>query len=272
MRTLLLVHAHPDDEAILTGGAMLRAHRAGIRVVNVTCTRGEEGEIHNLDEAATRPRLAQVRTEELRRAGEILGVDRQEFLGYRDSGMLGTPANDHPASFHRAGLAEAAGRLAAILREERPDVVLTYGPDGLYRHPDHVKAHLVTHAACDLVEGEGIRPRVYHGVMPREPMREFARSMAAAGLPSPFGEDSTIDGVPMAEVAVSLDCRDEIGAKRLAFAAHVSQNDPSSFFLNMPEENFDRFFGREFYQLGRGEAPAGLQSDLFAGLEPGPAG
>src|ERR1700737_4682380 len=102
MATLFLVHAHPDDEAIATGGVMLRAHREGHRVVLVTCTRGEEGEIHNMDEAATRPRLAEVRTQELRRACEILGVDRQEFLGYRDSGMAGTPANDNPASFHRA--------------------------------------------------------------------------------------------------------------------------------------------------------------------------
>src|SRR5215471_15585972 len=119
MATLFLVHAHPDDEAISTGGVMMRAHAGGHRVVLVTCTRGEEGEIHNMDEAATRPRLAEVRTEELRRAGEILGVDRQEFLGYRDSGMVDTPSNDNPASFHKAPLEEAAVRLAAFLREER---------------------------------------------------------------------------------------------------------------------------------------------------------
>src|SRR5947207_4633923 len=111
MATLFLVHAHPDDEAISTGGVMVRAHRDGHRVVLVTCTRGEEGEIHNMDEATVRPRLAEVRTEELRRAAEILGVDRQEFLGYRDSGMAGRPSNDHERSFHVAPLAEAAGRL-----------------------------------------------------------------------------------------------------------------------------------------------------------------
>src|SRR6266700_2900017 len=116
MATLLLVHAHPDDECVSTGGVMLRAHQDGHRVVLVTATRGEEGEIHNMDEASVRPRLAEVRTEELRRSAEILGVDRQEFLGYRDSGMAGTPANEHPDSFHAAPLHEAAGRLAAVLR------------------------------------------------------------------------------------------------------------------------------------------------------------
>src|SRR5215467_2287 len=99
MATLMLVHAHPDDEAIATGGVMIRAHEGGHRVVLVTATRGEEGEIHNRDEASLRPRLDQVRTEELRRAGEILGVDRQEFLGYRDSGMAGTDTNQDPRSF-----------------------------------------------------------------------------------------------------------------------------------------------------------------------------
>src|SRR5258708_39727450 len=112
MGTLLLVHAHPDEECVATGGVMIRAHQAGHRVVLVTATRGEEGEIHNMDEAGVRPRLGEVRTEELRRAGEILGVDRQEFLGYRDSGMAGTPSNDDPRSFHKASLSETAERLA----------------------------------------------------------------------------------------------------------------------------------------------------------------
>src|SRR3989442_8136855 len=119
MGTLLLVHAHPDDESVATGGVMLRAHQQGHRVVLVTATRGEEGEIHNMDEAGARPRLGEIRTEELRRSCEILGVDRLEILGYRDSGMAGTGSNDNPSSFHMAPLAEAGERLAVIMREER---------------------------------------------------------------------------------------------------------------------------------------------------------
>src|SRR5580704_3161703 len=125
MSTLLLVHAHPDDESISTGGAMMKARADGHRVVLVTATRGEVGEIYNMDEKTTRPHLGEVRTKELANAARILDVSRSEFLGYRDSGMVGTADNENPKSFHQAPLGEAAERLAAILREERPDVVVT---------------------------------------------------------------------------------------------------------------------------------------------------
>src|SRR5438093_6640019 len=155
MATLLLVHAHPDDEAISTGGAMMKAKAHGHRVVLVTATRGEVGEIHNMDEAAARPQLGEIRSVDLKNAAEILGVDRQEFLGYRDSGMVDTPDNKDPRSFHQARLEDAAGKLAVLIREERPAVVVTYAEDGVYGHPDHIKAHLVTNAALDVLEREG---------------------------------------------------------------------------------------------------------------------
>src|SRR5262249_44856817 len=170
------------EEAIATGGVMLRAQEDGHRVVLVTATRGEEGEIHNMDEAEIRPRLGEVRTEELRRAGEILCVDRQAFLDYRDSGMAGTPGNQDPRSFHMAPRAEAAERLAVLLREERPDVVVTYTPDGTYGHPDHIKANHTTVAALDLLEREGWRPaKLYLSAIPRRQMREFMERARAAG-------------------------------------------------------------------------------------------
>jgi LmbE family N-acetylglucosaminyl deacetylase len=125
MSSLFLVHAHPDDEAISTGGAMMKARADGHRVVLVTATRGEAGEIHNMDPESTRPHLAEVRTKELEKASRLLGVNRGEFLGYRDSGMVGTADNDNPKSFHQAPLGEAAARLATILREEKPEVVVT---------------------------------------------------------------------------------------------------------------------------------------------------
>ena len=111
MGTLLLVHAHPDDEAISTGGVMMKAKAHGHRVVLATATRGEVGEIHNMDEETSRPRLGEIRTEELKAAAEILGVDRVEFLGYRDSGMVDTADNKDPRSFHQAPLDEAAAKL-----------------------------------------------------------------------------------------------------------------------------------------------------------------
>src|ERR1700687_4745553 len=157
MATLLLVFAHPDDEG-LSSGAMMKAKADGHRVVLVTATRGEVGEIYNMDEASTRPRLGEVRSKELENASRILGVNRGEFLDYRDAGMVGTADNENPKSFHQASLDEAAGRLTAILREERPDVVVTYDADGTYGHPDHIKAHLTTNSALDLLEKEGWRP------------------------------------------------------------------------------------------------------------------
>src|ERR1700704_4564814 len=134
MGTLMLVHAHPDDEAASTGGVIMKAKAHGHRVVLVTATRGEAGEIHNMDPKETRPRLALIRTEELKAAGDVLGVDRIEFLGYRDSGMVDTADNKDPHSFHQARLEEAAAKLAALMREERPDVVVTYAEDGGYGH------------------------------------------------------------------------------------------------------------------------------------------
>ena len=112
----MLVHAHPDDESIFGGGAILRAHGEGKRVVLVTCTGGEVGEIHNMDIESTRPRLKEVRRHELERAVEILGVDRLVWLGYRDSGMAGTSDNENPQSFNMASLEEAAVNLAAVPR------------------------------------------------------------------------------------------------------------------------------------------------------------
>ncbi len=267
MATLLLVHAHPDDECISTGGVMILAHEAGHRVVLVTATRGEEGEIHNMDEAEVRPRLGEVRTEELRRAGEILGVDRQEFLGYRDSGMAGTPSNDDPRSFHMAPLAEAAERLAVIVREERPDVVVTYTPDGTYGHPDHIRAHHTTVAALDLLDREGWSPgKAYLHAIPRSFIAQMRERASELGL-----DESTaamrIQGVPDEEITTAVDVTDVIDRKRAAFAAHVSQNDPNSPFATMAEQVFVAAFGTEYFVLERGvldeERP---ERSLFAGL------
>lgn len=267
--TLLLVHAHPDDEAISTGGVMARAHDQGRRVVLVTATRGERGEIHNVDEASTRPRLAEVRTEELRRAGEILGVDRQEFLGYVDSGMAGTDGNADPASFHRAPLLEAAGRLAAILREERPEVVVTYGADGIYGHPDHVKAHEVTVAALDLLQDtEGWSPaKAYFCAVPRSGIEAMRKLAHEQGMDAFAGDDFPIQGNPDEEITTAVDVSAYVDRKREAFAAHVTQNNPESPFATMQDSIYRLVFGTEHYILARGGLGAEPETDLFAGLD-----
>jgi len=270
MSTLLLVHAHPDDESIFGGGAIIRAHREGKRVVLVTCTGGEVGEIHNMDEAENRPRLKEVRRQELERAAEILGIDRIFWLGYRDSGMAGTGDNQNPASFNMAPLEETAAKLAPIIEEEKPDVVVTYGPDGVYGHPDHIKAHQTTVAAWELLAAKGEAPaRLWYAVIPRSGMEEFRRRLEEAGQDVSSFDGGTIAGVPDDEIDAIVDVQDVAAQKKQAFQAHVSQNDPSSFFLNTPDELFKQAFGLEAYTLARGARDGGQLSDLFEGLDLG---
>jgi N-acetyl-1-D-myo-inositol-2-amino-2-deoxy-alpha-D-glucopyranoside deacetylase len=268
MSTLLLVHAHPDDEAISTGGVMARAHGEGRRVVLVTATRGEVGEIHNMDEAASRPRLAEIRTEELERAGRLLGVDRQEFLGYRDSGMAGTGDNESPDSFHRAPLAEAAERIAAILREEKPDVVVTYGADGLYGHPDHVKAHHATVAALDLLEKEGWQPaKAYFVCFPQSGIARMAELLREAGREDVLQATSDLRGVPDEDITAVVEVGAYADLKMRAFREHSSQNNPDSPFLNMQGKIAQAMMATESYVLARGfMGDAERETDLFQGI------
>ena len=268
MGTLLLVHAHPDDEAISTGGAMMKATADGHRVVLVTATRGEVGEIYNMDEEATRPHLGEVRTVELENAARILGVNRGEFLDYRDSGMVGTADNENPKSFHQAPLDEAAAKLAAILREERPDVVVTYDSDGTYGHPDHIKAHLVTNAALDLLEKEGWPPsKLYYAAIPRSLMKSFMEQLPEEARRQERESTITIPGTPDELITTRVDVGDYVDRKREAFAAHVSQNDPNSWFATMADQIYRLAFGTEYYRLARGKPGSELpENDLFVGV------
>jgi N-acetyl-1-D-myo-inositol-2-amino-2-deoxy-alpha-D-glucopyranoside deacetylase len=267
MGTLMLVHAHPDDEAISTGGVMMKAKAHGHRVVLVTATRGEVGEIYNMDEESSRPRLGEIRTEELKAAGEILGVDRIESLGYRDSGMVDTADNKDPRSFHQARLDEAAVKVAVLMRDERPDVVVTYAEDGVYGHPDHIKAHYVTIAALDLLEREGWSPeKLYYTAIPRSMMEAFMAQMPEEAQRAQ-NTNMRIVGTPDEMVTTRVDVHDYVEQKRKAFAAHVSQNDPNSWFTTMASQIYEMVFGTEYYQLVRGKPGSSLpEDDLFAGI------
>ena len=264
---MLLMHAHPDDEAISTGGVMMKAKAHGHRVVLVTATRGEVGEIYNMDEAASRPRLGEIRTAELQAACDILGVDRLEILGYRDSGMVDTGDNKDPRSFHQARLEEAAAKLAAIMREERPDVVVTYAEDGVYGHPDHIKAHHVANSAVDVLASEAIPvAKLYYTAIPRSMMEAFAEQMPEEARQA-MGGNMRIAGTPDELVTSRIDVHDYVDRKRAAFQAHLSQNDPNSWFSTMASQIYELAFGTEYYQLARGNPGHELpESDLFAGI------
>lgn len=276
--TLMAVHAHPDDEAISTGGVLARYADEGVRTVLVTCTGGEVGEISD-SALATPETLAEVRRRELERACQILNVGRLDLLGYRDSGMMGTPDNQHPSSFHQASLEEASARLVALVRRERPQVLVTYDERGFYGHPDHIKAHQITLAAFEAAgdparwpeAGSPWRPaKLYYTAVARSAIRDFGRLMREAGIETPFGDGETREpeiGVADELITTRVDVSVQVQRKRQAVMAHATQMGPEAFFAKMPPALFYRIFGWESFRLVRGRSPAqGLEEDLFAGL------
>ncbi len=281
--TLLCVHPHPDDESIACGGVLARAADEGIRTVVVTCTGGEEGE--NLARIDLGDRdLADHRRRELADALAALGVASHHTLGYRDSGMAGEPSNGHVDSFVRVDVEVAAAALAAIIRAERPQVVVSDGADGTYGHPDHVKANRVTVRAVELasdvhadVPGEPWHvAKRYVTALARRRLFELHQGLLAAGLPSPFGDDDVADpsalsfGTDDAAVTTEIDVQAWLPRKRAALACHRSQISADSFFLNTPPElEVDAFAVEQFVlevgELGDVDAD-GYERDLFAGL------
>ncbi len=265
--TLVAVHAHPDDEAIATSGTMALAKAHGHRVVLVVATRGELGEVPG--DLQPGESLAERRTAETLAAAEIIGIDRVEFLGYRDSGMEGDPRNADPDTFASADVAEAAERLAAILRDEQVDVLLSYDELGNYGHPDHVQVHHVANRAGELA---GV-PLVYEATMNRDHIWELVTSR-----PDDMPADTTPDRPETIEefnlgmrdwtITHRVDVREHIATKRAAMVAHASQIAEQSFFLQMPPDVFAESFGYEWFIRVGDARPAGapFADDLFAPL------
>ncbi|GGI08925.1 N-acetyl-1-D-myo-inositol-2-amino-2-deoxy-alpha-D-glucopyranoside deacetylase [Egicoccus halophilus] len=279
--TLLCVHPHPDDESIACGGLLARTVDDGRRAVVVTCTGGEEGEnLAGIDLGGED--LVAHRRRELAAALDALGVREHHRLGYRDSGMAGSAANDHPDSFHRADLDEAAARLAAVVRQVRPHVVVSDDERGTYGHPDHVKAHAVTVRAVTLaadaeadVPGEPWQvPKRYVHAFGQQRLLRMHRALLGAGLASPFGEHEVADaaelpfGVPDEAVTAEIDITRWLARKRAAMAAHRTQIGEGSFFLNTPDAAVVDAFALEQYVLEDGTPPDERpETDLFVGIE-----
>ena len=258
MATLVCFHAHPDDEAIATGGLMTLAKRDGHEVVLVLATRGEQGEpqpgVLNDGES-----LWERRVVEAHQAAEIMDLDRVEFLGYEDSGMIGEPTNENPLCFWQADVEEASQRLAAILREVDADVLTIYDSHGGYGHPDHIQVHRVGKRAAEIA---GI-DRVFQSTMNRDRiMKQMAenasifendvegelegetveqmRKRAEAADRGEFGSPETV-------ITHAVDVADVVNVKKAAMAAHRSQIGPDSFFFKMPEAVFVAAFGTEWF-------------------------
>lgn len=263
--TLVTFHAHPDDEAIATGGTMARAHADGHRVVLVVATRGELGEFAP-GALAPGERLAERRVAETMAAAKILGVDRVEFLGYHDSGMAGEPTNHAAGAFARADLDEAAHRLARLLEEEQADVLTIYDENGNYGHPDHIQVHRVGLRAAHIAK----TPNLLEATINRDHLMRLMQEQAGMLDSITADERPAVDdvaqlGVPEAALTTTVDVRDFVDAKRAAMAAHSSQITEQSFFLQMPVEAFREAFGYEWF-IRHGGTPGDSEASVFDGL------
>jgi len=288
---VLFVHAHPDDEVISTGATMAKYAAEGAHVTLVTCTLGEEGEVlvPELEHLSAQKddRLGEHRINELADAMKALGVDDHRFLGgtgrWRDSGMMGLPTNDRPDCFWQADLEQAVGELVAVMREVRPQAVVTYNEFGGYGHPDHIQAHRVTVAAFAAAGDPGRFPeagdpwqpsKLYYTALPASFLRQGYDALKEMGEEAPFGVTSPDElnfGDPDETVTTRIDARDHLEAKVEAMRAHATQIQVDGPFFALSNNVGQRAFGYEHFRLIRGGTPppAGeLEDDLFAGVVP----
>jgi mycothiol conjugate amidase Mca len=282
--TLMIVHAHPDDECIGTGGVLARYSDEGVRTVLVTCTLGEEGEIvvPEWDTPENHAMLAEIRREELDRAVKLLHISDLELLPYRDSGMMGRPSNDHPECFWKADLDEATGRLVELVRRYRPQVLMSYNEEGGYGHPDHLNAHKITVAAFDAAGDPSKYPeagapwtpsKLYYISFRRTLWLRAWKDMQARGLKTPMDEETFDEGryTDDPRLTTTVDIRPYLEQKLAALREHRTQIAPDWFWLAVPEDLRGEMFNNEYFirVASRVPVPEGDEDDLFAGLRDG---
>ncbi|MDD9378685.1 N-acetyl-1-D-myo-inositol-2-amino-2-deoxy-alpha-D-glucopyranoside deacetylase [Streptomyces sp. ZAF1911] len=294
-RRLLLVHAHPDDESINNGVTMAKYAAEGVHVALVTCTLGEEGEVIPPDlahlTADREDALGAHRIGELAEAMKELGVADHRFLGgpgrFRDSGMMGAEQNHRPGAFWSADVDEAAGYLVEVIRELRPQVLVTYDPDGGYGHPDHIQAHRVATRAAELAAEPAYRrdlgaphaiEKLYWNRVPRTVVEEGFARLHEAGNEVPFPEPATPDDVPgvVADERITAEIGGDeaaeqafVAAKTAAMRAHATQIAVDGPFFALSNDLAQPLFTHEYYELAVGTpgVPAGeRERDLFAGV------
>jgi N-acetyl-1-D-myo-inositol-2-amino-2-deoxy-alpha-D-glucopyranoside deacetylase len=288
-RRLLLVHAHPDDESIGTGATMAKYAASGVQVTLVTCTLGEEGEVlvpglahlaSDRDDALGTHRIG-----ELADACRALGVTDHRFLGgpgrYRDSGMMGTPQNERPDCFWQAPFEEAVTELVKVVRETRPQVVVTYDDNGGYGHPDHIQAHRVAVAAYEKAGDPSYAPeagapwspsKLYWTAISKSWLQKGIDLLKESGHENFFGVDSADElpmGVPDDAITAEVDASDFLDNKLAAMRAHATQIEVDGPFFALSDNVGHNAWGTEQFILARGTsgAPAGQrETDLFGGL------
>jgi mycothiol S-conjugate amidase len=281
MARLLSVHAHPDDEASKGAPTVAKYVAEGHTACLVCCTGGEEGEILNkvMDRPEVRDNLPAVRAEELERSVKAIGFHDLVWLGYRDSGMEDSEANNHPDCFAQADLDEATGRLVAIIRRFQPHVLLTYSDDQQgYRHPDHLRVYDISALAFDRAAdpawypeaGQPWQPlKMYYSTWSRARLTAHHERFQALGLESPYNDDWFKRPSQDERITTKINIADFYGARRAALLAHATQVDPEEkFWFGLPDDEAADAYPFEDYILGRSLVDSELpESDLFAGLD-----
>jgi mycothiol S-conjugate amidase len=280
---ILTVHAHPDDEASKGAPTLAKYAAEGVRTVLVCCTGGEEGDIQNpaMEQPAIRDRMAEVRADELARSAAIIGFSEVVMLGYRDSGMPDTEANANPEAFANADLDEAVGRLVAVLRRTRPQVLITYNEDQQgYPHPDHLRVHDISVLAFDRSGdpswypelGDPWQPlKLYYSVWSRERMLAIHEALLRLRGKSPY-DDKWFDRPSKDDrITTRIDVRDFVYARTQSLLAHATQIDPTeAFWFGLTDEETTEVYPWEDWVLAKslvGFPPAGeREDDLFAGI------
>ena len=267
--SVLAAFGHPDDEGFGCGGLLAMLADRGARITMICATNGDVGEIS--DPALAIPEtLGQVRREEMRRAMDVTGIADVRFLGYRDSGMAGTEDNEHPDSLLQAEPRRVVSQVVEVIRETRPDIVLTHDPTGGYGHPDHVTIQRHVTEAFALAADAGGAPRqprlLYWVCFPRSNFRRMWQQMIDAGITPPFAsqEVETI-GTPDELVTTVVDVSAYVDVKVESLNCHRTQIDPNGPFSQLPEHLLRESMSTEYFALAAPE-DAGKDADLLAGL------
>ena len=274
-RYMLVVFAHPDDEAFATGGTLAKYASAGVRTTLVCATRGEVGEISD-PVLATPNTLPSVREQELLCSAETLGIEEVVFLGYRDSGMIGTPDNEHPDAFILANEEEVIAKLVGIMRQVKPQIVLTFEPNGGYGHPDHIAIHNHTVSAFHKAAredygvelGEAWRSdRLIYTAIPKSFFMDMRSRLQGLGEDTSDLDrfDETGFVWPDDQVDVEVDVSEVVDRKWSALQCHQTQFGPDNLFRRLPDEDAKALMSREYFAIAwpeiSREEPG---SDLFA--------
>jgi N-acetyl-1-D-myo-inositol-2-amino-2-deoxy-alpha-D-glucopyranoside deacetylase len=266
-RSVVFVHAHPDDESLATGGTIARYAAEGAHVCLVTCTNGEVGEIAEVPGLGSpeeiRPRLGEIRKGELAEACRILGPVDLRVLGYHDSGMESTPENEASVAFVNQDIDEVVAKIVAILEDVRPQVLVTYNEYGAYGHPDHIRAHRAgVRAAAEC----GVA-KVYYTAFPKSLLRAAGEMFGEAAEIAFTDEEIERIGTPDEDITTVIDVSAYVGRKFEALAAHRTQLGTTAAFLQIPDDVRAAALGAEHYVLVRSTVDAPEREfDLFEGV------